>query len=143
MFLLYLPKTQGGGGYAINLSADATTLKVKGKAHLSIYRAKIKNPGDKKAHQSSGERNFCKGCGSGLWLYDPEWPELIHPFASAIDSELPVPPEHTNLMLEFKPDWVELKRNKKDKYFSRYPKEAIQEWHDRVINKKNKKKTSA
>jgi hypothetical protein len=134
-------KTQGGGGFAVNLSALADTLKVKGPKYISVYRARVKNPEDKKSYRSSGERNFCKECGSGLWLYDPSWPELIHPFASAIDSELPVPPEHTHLMLDFKPEWVELQKMKRDKTFDRYPKEAISEWHDRVVRKK--KKTSA
>lgn len=125
-------KTQGGGGYAINLSAESKTLKVTGKKFISVYRAMVRNPGEK-SYKSSGERNFCKGCGSGLWLYDPSWPELIHPFASAIDSPLRKAPESTHLMLDFKPKWVELQKKKKDKTFKRYPKESIQEWHDRVI----------
>jgi hypothetical protein len=125
-------KTQGGGGYAINLGGDYASLKVTGAKHLKIYRPKVKNPEDKRAWQSSGQRHFCKQCGSALWLYDPTWPELVHPFASAIDTELPVPPEHTHLMLEFKPKWVELQLKKGDKTFKRYPKEAIAEWHERV-----------
>src|SRR5690606_21472053 len=32
-------KQQGGGGYAINLAADARTLKVEGEEHLGLYRA--------------------------------------------------------------------------------------------------------
>ncbi len=28
-----------------------------------------------------------------LWLWDHHWPELIHPFSSAIDTELPVADE--------------------------------------------------
>ncbi len=115
-------KTQGGGGYAINLSADAETLKVKGDDFISVYKAKSK----------TGQRNFCSNCSSGLWLFDPSYPDLIHPFASAIDSKLPVPPEHTHLMLDFKPEWVELQTKKKDKKFKRYPKESIAEWHERV-----------
>lgn len=125
-------KTGGGGGYAINISGDANTLKVKGKSKIKIYRAKIKNPEDKKGHFSSGERNFCKKCGSSLWLYDPNWPDLIHPMASAIDTELPVPKEHTHLMTEFKPKWVQLQKFPKDKVFKRYSKESIEEWHKRL-----------
>lgn len=125
-------KTQGGNGSAINLSAKAKTLKIKGKENISIYRAKVKNP-DERAYQSSGERNFCKLCGSGLWLYDPEWPELLHPFASVIDTPLPKAPEKTHIMLEFKASWVEVNKGKKDKSFERYPKESIKEWHDRVV----------
>ena len=50
---------------------------------------------------------FLQKCGSALWLYDPTWPELVHPFASAIDSELPMPPERVHLMLKYKASWVE------------------------------------
>jgi hypothetical protein len=58
------------------------------------------------------ERNFCSKCSSMLWIYIEKWcvddqfpiiaerfldilcrPELIHPFASAIDSELVEPEE--------------------------------------------------
>ena len=127
-------KTQGGGGYAINLSAESQSLKIKGQEFISIYKAKVKNPGER-SYQSSGERNFCNRCGSGLWLYDPHWPELIHPFASAIDTELPVSPEHTHIMLEFKASWVEVHARKKDLKFERYPEESIAEWHERAIKK--------
>ena len=47
-------------------------------------------------------------CGSALWLYDKRWPDLVHPFASAIDTPLPVPPRSTHLML-IKAPWVEPK----------------------------------
>ena len=127
-------KTQGGGGFAINLSAEAKSLKVKGKKNIRVFRARIKNPEDKKFCQSSAERSFCKICSSNLWLFDPEWPDFIHPHASAIDSKLPIPPEYTHLMLEFKSDWVELDKKKKDKAFQRYPKESIANWHERVID---------
>jgi hypothetical protein len=127
-------KTQGGGGYAINLSADTDTLKIRGKEFISVYRARVKNPGER-SYQSSGERNFCKVCGSGLWLFDPGWPELVHPFASAMDTPLPAPPERTHLMLEFKAPWVEVEKKKRDKTFKRYPKESIADWHDRVLKK--------
>jgi hypothetical protein len=68
----------------------------------------MKDEGDKRAHRSTAERHFCSQCGSGLWLFSPEWPELIHPFASAIDTPLPVPPQHTHLMLGSKAPWVEV-----------------------------------
>jgi hypothetical protein len=77
-------KTAGGGGYAINLGAHASTLKVRGKPYLGIYRAKITEDG--KTTTSSGQRHFCTKCASCLWLFDPAWPELVHPFASAIDT---------------------------------------------------------
>lgn len=125
-------KTQGGGGYAINLSGRAETLKVRGEKHVRIYHARIKNPEDKRAHISHAERHFCGECGSALWLFSPEWPELVHPFASAIDTPLPQAPEHTHLMLEFKAPWVELRTGPRDLLFDRYPEESIAEWHERL-----------
>jgi len=67
-----------------------------------------------------------------LWGYDPRWPELVHPFASAIDTELPVPPERTLLMLDSKPSWVEIEVRGNDKCFHEYPDESLAEWHERL-----------
>lgn len=125
-------KTQGGGGYAINLAAEAKTMKVAGRKNIVIYHARICEPGRARAEISTAERAFCKTCGSALWLFSPEWPDLIHPFASAIDTKLPVPPEHTHLMLAFKAPWVELQLGPRDKTFRVYPKESIAEWHERL-----------
>lgn len=125
-------KTQGGGGYAINLGADARTLRVRGRDHIRFYHAKLRNPEDKRAHTSGAERAFCGECGSALWLFSPEWPELIHPFASAVDTALPVPPDHTHMMLDFKASWVEPTIRPKDRCFDRYPELSIAEWHARV-----------
>ncbi len=120
-------KTQGGGGYAINLGGDAESLRVKGRKHISIYHARMSD-----TEVSSAERHFCSRCGSGLWLFSPEWPELIHPFASAIDTPLPVPPEHTHLLLDSKAVWVEVQVKKGDQQFSGYPEESIAQWHERL-----------
>ena len=89
-------KTAGGGGYAINLMAWSKTLEVTGEKNAGTYHAII--DGEK----SEAERRFCKRCGSPLWLYDPRWPDLIHPIASAIDTPLPKPKAHTHVLLEFK-----------------------------------------
>jgi|SRR5690606_13288965 hypothetical protein len=125
-------KTQGGGGYAINLSGDAETMNVTGIASVSVYHAKLIEPGQKVPHASSAERHFCKRCGSALWLFSPEWPELIHPFASAIDTPLPIPPEHTHLLLGSKASWVEVQAGPDDKLFDEFPQESIAEWHARL-----------
>jgi len=115
-------KTAGGGGYAINLGADNASLQVHGKGNLSVYQA-----GD-----SQARRHFCQTCGSALWVWDPRWPELIHPFASAIDTDLPVAPEHTHLMVDSKASWVEIREAKHDKVFGEYPDESVAEWHQRL-----------
>ncbi|NNN26581.1 MULTISPECIES: GFA family protein [Pseudomonas] len=124
-------KTQGGGGYAINLGGEAASLRVRGRKHISIYHAKLREEGQR-TRTSGAERHFCSLCGSGLWLYDARWPELIHPFASAIDTPLPVPPEHTYLLLRSKASWVEVQATPHDLQFDDYPQESIAQWHQRL-----------
>jgi len=125
-------KTAGAGGYAINLSGDYQTLSVEGLDNMTVYRAEIEDPGTGEKTLSSGERSFCATCGSMLWAWSPDWPELVHPFASAIDTELPTPPERTHLMLGSKAAWVELHQDPQDQCFDRYPSESIAAWHQRL-----------
>ena len=117
-------KTAGGGGYAINLGADFRTLKVTGKRHLRVYRATLDD-----GTVSTGERHFCARCGSALWLWDPTWPDLVHPHASAIDTALPVPPEHVHIMLGSKATWVEVEGQRGDARFDAYPDCSLAQWH--------------
>ncbi len=124
-------KQQGGSGYAINLGADARTLEIAGKRHLSLYRAEIQDDERPHCETSGGERRFCRKCGSTLWLFDPAWPELVHPFASAIDSELPTARTRVHLMLKYKAAWVEPDIRKGDRTFDLYPEESIADWHRR------------
>lgn len=125
-------KTNGGGGYAINLSGDSRTLEVDGEQNIAVYRARIQNAETGTWSESHCERRFCKLCGSGLWAYSAEWPELVHPFASAIDTELPAAPEHTHLMLGSKASWVPVRVGPKDQRFEHYPEESIEAWHQRL-----------
>src|SRR5579872_755272 len=83
-------KTAGGGGDAINIMGDAKTLRVKGKKFVEIYHAIMGKTKQGRVKRSTGSRHFCKRCASCLWISDPEWPELVHPFASAIDTPLPI-----------------------------------------------------
>ena len=76
--------------------------------------------------------HFCAECGSSLWCWDERWPELIHPFASAIDTPLPSAPERVHLMLGSKADWVPLLTEAMDKTFEGYPEESIADWHERL-----------
>lgn len=121
-------KTQGGGGFAINLGGDANSLKVEGEENISVYQAKL----DSEDGLSPARRHFCKSCGSALWVHDPRWPKLLHPFASAIDSELPAAPERTYLMVGSKKAWVPLEPGPNDKVFEEYPDESIADWHRRL-----------
>ena len=114
-------KTAGAGGYAINLGARAATMTVEGREHISTYQS-----------SAACERTLCSRCGSALWVFSPEWPDLIHPHASAIDSDLPMPPERTHLMLGSKAGWVEPEVGPRDKTFEEYPDESIADWHKRT-----------
>jgi hypothetical protein len=123
-------KTQGGGGYAINLGGNASSMNVEGAEHISVYQATVKRA-DGENHSSPAKRHFCAKCGSGLWLYDSRWPELIHPFASAIDTELPIPPERTFMMTASMKSWIVLNKLERDKTFKAYPDESLDDWHNR------------
>ncbi|GAA0757346.1 GFA family protein [Ideonella azotifigens] len=120
-------KTAGGGGFAINLGADFRTLKVTGRRYLRVYQAHIERDG--KLEQSTGQRHFCTRCGSALWLYDPTWPDLVHPHASAIDTPLPLPPSHVHLMLGSKAPWVAVEGLPGDPRYDEYPPMSLAEWH--------------
>ncbi len=123
-------KTAGGGGYAINIMAEAATLEVEveGEAHITVYRS-AKN--DRESYEADGlgrsRRHFCSRCGSALWVHNPSWPDLIHPFASAIDSALPSPPERLAIMTEHAAPWAEIPDGATR--FERYPDGGIEDWH--------------
>lgn len=125
-------KTAGGGGYAINLGAEHSTLQVEGEEHLSVYQARMTDRHTGTVTVSPGRRFFCSKCASALWVWDPRWPDLVHPFASAVDTDLPVPPERTHLMVGSKASWVEIHRGPRDQTFEEYPEESIADWHRRL-----------
>jgi len=124
-------KTAGGGGYAINLGAEHSTLEVKGEENLTVYRALIRDDASGTVETRQARRHFCQHCGSALWIWDPRWPEQVHPFASAIDTDLPVPPDRTHMMLGSKADWVEVHAGEADGMFQEYPDESLANWHRR------------
>jgi len=125
-------KTAGGGGYAINLGADHESLKVEGADHISVYRVETPDNDTGKIKKNEARRSFCRHCGSALWVWDPRWPELVHPFASAIDTELPTPPRRTHMMRASKASWVPVHVEPGDSSFDEYPDESLAEWHRRL-----------
>lgn len=118
-------KTAGGGGYAINIMGARDTLQVQGEAHIGVYRATIDG------EESTGERRFCTRCASALWVWDPNWPDLVHPFASAIDTPLPEPPERVHIMLDHAAAWCQPDIRDGDRSHGAYPDESIEDWHRR------------
>jgi hypothetical protein len=122
-------KTAGTGGYAINLGADAGSLKVTGKRFLKIYRARVPHKDRKGTRLSTARRHFCTFCGSALWVWDPSWPELVHPHAGAIDTPLPSPPENVHCLVAHKAPWVKIEGKPGDPRFRNYPKMSLAAWH--------------
>ncbi len=116
-------KTAGGGGFAINLGAHADTLEVEDAEHISVFHATVDG------RESSGERRLCARCGSALWVWDPGWPDLVHPFASAIDTPLPEPPEQVHMLLASTANWVRVDAKKGEAQLDGYPSESLEEWH--------------
>ena len=116
-------KTAGGGGYAINLGAKADTLTIEGEAHIGVFHAVVDG------ERSTAERHFCARCGTPLWVFSPEWPELVHPFAGAIDTPLPVPPQRVHMMLGSKPAWAQPDIRDGDATFDGYPDQSLEAWH--------------
>ncbi|EIW74558.1 hypothetical protein CONPUDRAFT_66965 [Coniophora puteana RWD-64-598 SS2] len=125
----------GGVGGSINLNAIEKTLKIKGKENITKYTPVV-NRGTKDEYKASSERNFCKKCSAMLWLWDPHWPEYLHPFASAIDDELEDPKELVVVKLDSKPSWVRLPEGtrKDNEGYNVNPKDpedyiSIEQWH--------------
>lgn len=119
-------KTQGGGGYAINIMGNAKAFEVAGDDNIGVYQIKMPD-----GTRSEARRHFCTSCGSGLWLYDPRWPDWIYPFASAIDTPLPRPAEHVNLMTNYAPAWADMPKDAGNTSFPEYPEESIEAWHEK------------
>ena len=121
--------TAGGGGFAINIMGEAATMTVKGRRNLKVYRVRLGRTPGGRPQLSSARRHFCGRCGSALWVWDPSWPELIHPFASAIDTPLPKAPERVHLMLGSAAPWVPVPRGKREAHYDEYPPDSIEDWH--------------
>ncbi|KIK56335.1 hypothetical protein GYMLUDRAFT_174406, partial [Collybiopsis luxurians FD-317 M1] len=119
----------GGVGGSINLGGHSNTLKIhQGKEYIKVYNA-VLNRDTPDEEIASSERNFCSKCSSMLWLFDKNWPELIHPFASAIDSPDLQPPETlVCIKLDSKPGYVRLPEGKKEIYAD-YSEDSLEDWH--------------
>jgi hypothetical protein len=96
---------------------------VKGKTALGVWNAPIDG------RKGSADRHYCKRCGTPLWVSDEQWPELVHPFASAIDTDLPSAPSSVHLLLGDKAGWVEPQIGPNDDCFEGYPELSIENWH--------------
>ena len=117
-------KTAGGGGYAINIMADAASLEVTGADSLGIYQARLED-----GSISQSKRHFCSACASYLWAADERWPDWVYPFASAIDTALPKPPAREHIFLDAAAPWIKIPEGADDPNFATYPGLSIEDWH--------------
>lgn len=125
-------KTAGGAGHTVNIMALAETLRVEGDAHLKTHRVRsdrTESGDDDGTGYSKGRRRFCTDCGAFLWIEHPDWPQWVHPFAGAIDTPLPEPPERVHMMLRYRAPWVRVPEGPEETRFETYPEESIEDWH--------------
>ena len=75
--------------------------------------------------------SICRKTGSALWVANPHHAESVYPFASAMDTPLPVPTERDHIMENYRPDWVAVAAAQGDAHFPEYPTVGIHDWHER------------
>ena len=113
-------KIAGGTGAAINILADRPSLVIEGTPRR--YR-----------HGDTGPVTaFCGQCGSALFVELDDWPQWTYPFASAIDTPLPVPPHRIHMQIRDRPEWVPTIGSPEEPAFDENTDESIVDWHERL-----------
>jgi hypothetical protein len=116
------------GAFGCNVMGERETLRVTGKRHLKVHHA-VMREGGKRATRSSGERWFCRECGTHLYVLDDRWPDGVWPNACALDTKLPDPPEIVHILLDSKASWVPTPG--RGPRYRHYPPLSITEWHEK------------
>lgn len=113
-------KTAGGTGAAANVLAQSSTLRVEGGEHLTEFAA-----------ADTTRTRFCSRCGSAMYLTIDAAPDFVYPFASAIDTPLPEPPERVHVFTSEAPAWARPPSGRDDLTVERNTNESIEGWHRR------------
>ena len=113
-------KTAGGTGAAANVLAQASTLDVQGAEAMTEFAA-----------PDTTRTRFCSVCGSALYLTIDSAPDYVYPFASAVDTPLPEPPERVHVFTIDAPDWARPPASAVDFSTERNTRESIADWHRR------------
>jgi hypothetical protein len=113
-------KTAGGTGAAANVLADAATLEVEGADALTEFAA-----------PDTTRTRFCARCGTAVYLTIDAATDFVYPFASAIDSQLPEPPERVHVFTSEAPSWAAPNGGPHDQTAERNTHESIEAWHRR------------
>ncbi len=74
---------------------------------------------------------FCSRCGSALYLTIDAAPDFVYPFASAVDTPLPEPPERVHVFTAEAPAWARPPSGSTDLAVERNTNESIEGWHRR------------
>jgi hypothetical protein len=115
-------KTAGSIGASVNVLADAGTLELSGALAPTRYRHEVEPV----------VTSFCPRCGSALLLEIDGFPELVYPFASAVDTPLPRPPEFIHVRTEDRLPWVPRIGSDDDAEFETNTDESMADWHRRL-----------
>lgn len=113
-------KTAGGTGAAANVLAQASSLQVDGADALTEYAA-----------PDATRTRFCSRCGTALYLTMDAAPDFVYPFASAVDTPLPDPPERVHVFTAEAPLWARPPSTSQDFSTERNTRESIADWHRR------------
>lgn len=121
-------KTGGGGGYLASINVSFATLKVEGAENIGTFHATLEDENGRPFRSPVGRR-FCTKCGSALYARGPDWEDSAAIAASAIDTDLPLPPSVTHMMLGSKANWVVPQIGADDETFPEHPDKTVEEWH--------------
>jgi hypothetical protein len=114
-------KTAGSVGAAMNILADAGSLRVEG------------GPPSRYEHAVEPViTSFCPRCGSALFLEIAGWPQWVYPFAAAVDTELPPPPHLVHVRTGERLGWVPPIGLPDDPSFETNTDESMADWHRRL-----------
>ncbi|MGF1465466.1 MAG: GFA family protein [Sandaracinaceae bacterium] len=124
-------KTSGGAGCLVNLGGSYASLTIlRGEGDVRAYRARVDAEDGAPGRPSEHRRYFCTYCGSHLWAWNAEWPDLVHPVAAAIDTPLPEPPSRAHMMVRSAPPWARPSSGPGDSTHDGYPPFSLRSWHE-------------
>ena len=113
-------KTAGGTGAAANMLAQASTLEVEGA-----------DSADRVRRAGRDADPLLLACGTALYLTIDSVTDFVYPFASAIDTPLPEPPERVHVFTAEAPAWAKPPSSPSDLAVERNTNESIEGWHRR------------
>jgi hypothetical protein len=126
----YCPRCRKTAGVGPHIMGEADSLTVVGQDRVGVYvtRSNPQAPGQAPVEL---RLSFCEICGTHLYLHAPSWPGKVYPWATAIDSPLPKPPETFHVFLGLAASWADVPDGPNHQHFDAAPPESMEEWHRR------------